>query len=125
LSPKTTILLWKDIHEIADAVCANFGLTYGRILPERNVRAKHYGECYPCDKCCNSAYINEINCREKILSLRIHQLNRPKLPLATSTILRTLAHELAHLREWNHGSRHKQFEREILDYIVELGYEVT
>lgn len=124
MAPKTTIVLWKEIHEIADAVCKHFGLTYGKILPERNMRAQHYGECRPCNKCCNASHINEINCREKVLSIRIHQLNRPKVPLATRTILHTLAHELAHLREWNHGPKHRQFEREILDYMLELGYEV-
>lgn len=124
MAPKNSIILWKDIHEVADAVCKHFGLSYGRILPETRMQAHHYGECRPCDKCCNADHINEVNCNEKDLRIRIHQLNKPRVPLATKTILHTLAHELAHLREWNHGPKHDQFERDIIDYMMELGYEV-
>ena len=121
---KTTIVLWRDIHEIAQKVCKHYDFSYGKIVPETRKLAKHYGECQPCDKCSNAEHIDERNCNEKILFIRIHQLNRPKVALATSTILRTLAHELAHLRHWDHGKVHTAFEMEIVEYIKELGYDV-
>ena len=119
---KNSIVLWKDIHEIAQKVCKHYGLSYGKIVPETRKQTKHYGECQPCDKCMNAEHIDEINCNEKILFIRIHQLNRPRIALATSTILQTLAHELAHLRQWKHGPAHRGFEDEIMDFIRELGH---
>lgn len=123
----SSIILWKNIHEIADAVCKHFELSYGKILPVTRMRVKHYGECRPCPKCTERGYDNQEHwerCKEKILYLRLHQLNKPRVPLATSTILQTLAHELAHLREWRHGPKHDAFELEIMEFIRDLGYEV-
>lgn len=119
-----TIVLWKDIHEIAQKVCKEFGLTCGKIIPETQKLAKCYGQCYPCETCQNAKHINERNCKEKTLSIRIHQLNKPRVPLATSTILDTLAHELAHLRIWEEGPAHQEFVDEILEYMKGLGYKV-
>lgn len=119
---KSSIVLWKDIHEIAQKVCTHYKLSYGRILPETRKQTRHYGECRPCDKCTNAEHIDEINCREKILYIRIHQLNKPRVALASATIFQTLAHELGHLREWKHGPAHRAFEREIMEFIKELGY---
>jgi hypothetical protein len=124
MGSKTTILLWKDIHEIAQKVCKEFDLTYGKIVPETRKLAKHYGECRPCDKCQNAEHINERNCSEKVLWIRIHQLDRPRVALATRTILHTLAHEMAHLRQWDHGKDHRSFQEEILEFIRGLGYNV-
>ena len=124
MAKKSSIVLWKDIHEIAQIVCKYYGLSYSRIVPETRKLTKHYGECRPCEKCINAEHIDERNCSDKILSIRIHQLNRTRVALATSTILRTLAHELAHLREWDHGKAHRAFEEEIVDYMKELGHDV-
>lgn len=121
---KSSIVLWKDIHEIAQQVCKHYGLSYGRIVPETRKQTKHYGECRPCNKCMNAEHIDEVNCSEKILYIRIHQLNKPRVALATSTILQTLAHELAHLRQWKHGAAHKAFKDKITAFIKETGYTV-
>lgn len=124
--PENTILLWKDVHEIADKVCTHFGLSYGKIVPETKKLAKYYGVCWPCPVCLNrhpKGWDGE-SCRHKILYLRLHQLNKPRVPLARKTILQTLAHELAHLWEWKHGPLHEECEFEILEYMRELGYEV-
>jgi len=121
---KASIVLWKDIHEIANKVCKHYGLAYGKILPETRKLAKHYGECRPCTKCNNAGHIDFRNCNDKVLSIRIHQLNHPNKALATSTILRTLSHELAHLREWEHGKSHRAFDREIIAFIRDLGYDI-
>ncbi len=122
MGAKNTVVLWKDIHEVSHKVAKYYGLKYGQIIPETRKLAKHYGECLPCDKCYNTKHIDERNCNEKILYIRVHQLNKPRVPLATSTILRILAHELAHLREWDHGRLHREFEEEIVEYMKELGY---
>jgi hypothetical protein len=120
---KPSVVLWRDIHEIADRVCKEFGLKYGKILPETRKQARHYGECRACDKCSNAEHIDERNCSDKILYIRTHRLNSRK-PLTTSTILHTLAHELAHLDVWEHGKTHRALVEEITDYIRGLGYNV-
>jgi hypothetical protein len=120
----SSIVLWRDLFQIADKVCAQFNFTYGKIVPETRKLARCYGETRACNKCRKANHINELNCREKVLYIRIHCLHKPNKSLAPSTILRTLAHELAHLREWYHGPAHRRLEREILDFIKEIGYEV-
>lgn len=121
---QASIVLWREIYEIADLVCKNFGLSYGKILPETRMRAQHYGEIRPCERCCNATHIDEINCKEKNLYIRLHILNKPKIPLATRTILDTVAHELAHLKEWRHGPKHNEFQQNIMDYMMDIGHEV-
>ena len=121
---KSSVILWKDIHEVSQKVAKHYGLSYSKIIPETRKLARHYGECQPCDTCWKTEHIDERNCSDKILAIRVHQLNKPRVALATSTILRTLAHEMAHLREWDHGKAHKVFEDEIVAYMKELGYDV-
>ena len=122
---KPSILLWRDIYDMSDKVAKHFNLRYGKILPETRKLVRFYGEATGCEKCFSSGVPDsEERCKEKILRIRIHQITRPNKPLATSTIVETLAHELAHLREWNHGSAHRRLTKEILEYIREIGYEV-
>ena len=116
------VVIWKTVVEIADRICKDYGLSYGKLLPETRKAVKFYGQCYPCDRCHNSPGINIFNCNEKLIYIRIHQINNHSKPLATSTILRTLVHELAHLKEFNHGKAHRAFEKELLAYVKELGY---
>lgn len=119
-----SIILWKDMHEIADKVCANFGMSYGKIMPETKKLAQYYGACWPCAKCIKAKHIREENCNEKILYLRLHQLNKPRIALSSKTILQTLAHELTHLGQWEHGRSFDEFEFEVLEFIKEMGYKV-
>ncbi len=118
-----SIVLWKEIHEITTLVCKYYGLTYGSLIPETRKTA-YYGSCEPCARCHNTAHIDSLNCKEKILYIRVNQLNKPRVALAASTILNTLAHELAHLKYWGHGRKHREFEKEIINYMDELGYDV-
>jgi hypothetical protein len=104
-----SIILWKEIHEIANKVCKHFRLKYNAILPETRKQVRFYGECVQTPK-------------GKNIYIRIHQLGRPRRPLAASTILDTLAHELAHLRHWGHDKKHKELHKQILVFIRELGY---
>lgn len=120
-----SVVLWKDIHEISNKLCKYYGLSYSKILPETRKQARHFGECRPCEKCCKASHVDERNCNEKILYIRTHHLNKPRKPLATSTILRTLAHELAHLRCWDHGKDHREFEEELVAHMRELGYRIA
>ena len=101
-----------------------YNLSYGKIVPETRKLTRCFGECSPCDKCYNAEHIDERNCREKILSIRVHQLDKPHISLARGTILRTLAHELTHLQEWDHGPGHRVLEKEIRQYIKDLGYDI-
>ena len=119
------ILLWRDIFEISRKVCRKFGLHYGKIEPETRKLSHMYGECQPCDRCAYTPHITDANCKHKIILIRIHQLHRPRRPLATRTIIDTLAHELAHLHPdcWEHGRAHRDFQKEILDFIRSMGYK--
>lgn len=124
MTPNSTVVLWREVHEISDAVCAHFGWSYGKIVPVTQPRARYYGECEPCDKCFNTEHIDEKNCNEKILHIRVHQLSNPRKALASRTIIHTLAHELAHLGVWAHGPAHRKMEREVVELIRELGYDL-
>lgn len=117
-----SVLLWKNVVEISDKVCKKYNLRYGKIVPETRKRARSYGECNACNKCLNNPAVDQKNCNEKTLYIRIHQLKNPNKPLSSSTILRTLAHELAHLKVWNHGPEHRAFEKEIVEFMKEQGY---
>jgi hypothetical protein len=120
-----SIILWRDIVDIAQKVCRKYNLKYGQILPCTSKTYRSFGETAPCPRCCNSLVFDGANCKEKIIKIRIHQLNRVNRPLKTSTILNTLAHELAHLKYWDHGREHLNFTKEIVQYIADLGYEVA
>jgi predicted metal-dependent hydrolase len=106
---KPTVIFWKEVHEVADKVSKHFGLKYNTIVPETRKLARCYGECRSTPKGMN-------------IFVRVHQLKNPRRPLAASTILRTLAHEMAHLKHWGHGPAHRAFTREIVEYIKELEY---
>lgn len=118
------VVIWKEVCEIAEKVARRFNFTYSSILPETRKRARHFGECSICPRCGVSDYIEDANCGQKVIRIRVHQVNNPKRPLSPRTILRTLAHELAHCvpEGWNHGAAHRRLTAEILLYIRELGY---
>lgn len=124
-STSQTVILWRDVVEVLDKICSTHNLSYGQILPCVSKRYKDFGEAAACDRCSNSDQINEANCKEKIIKIRIHMANRPKRPLKSSTIFHTLAHETAHLRHWVHGKDHRKFTHEIIDFIQELGYDCS
>lgn len=120
------VILWKEVCEIAEKVATHFSCKYSAILPETRKRARHFGECAPCERCADSLAISEANCSQKVIRIRVHQVNNPKRPLSSRTILRTLAHELAHCRSdgWDHGRKHRRLTSEISQYIRSLGYTV-
>lgn len=119
-----TILLWRDLFHIANKVCRKFKLTYGKIEPATRLQYHHYGTCEACPRCVNGKKISTANCREKIIRIRLHQVHRKNRPLKLSTIVDTLAHEMAHLAYWDHSLEHHEFQKRILDYIQSIGYNV-
>ena len=104
-----SIILWKDLQKITDVVCKKFNLKYNSLIPETRNRAFFFGACISTSK-------------GKNICLRIHQKGKPRKPLAKSTILHTLSHELAHLKYWKHGKDHNKFQKEILRFIKDKGF---
>lgn len=100
------ITLWRDLERLAGATRKKFRLKQYELQPLTLMRRGAFG--YYSDN--------------GVILLRVHQLNRPRRPLARSTILHTLAHELAHLRTWRHGRDHATFAREIWDWWKEEGW---
>jgi hypothetical protein len=106
-------VIWTDIHAIAARVCRHFGL--GKVprfepLPHRNGEALD-GRCYPG--------------RTRLVQLRVHVRHRPRVSLRRSTIMATVVHELAHLREVNHDAAFGAFTREVAEYVRGLGQPVA
>lgn len=124
MSASDGVIVWRNLFDISEKVCKQFGLRYGKIEPETNMRVHKYGEALPCDRCSSNKGVSDANCSEKIIKIRIHQLHRPNVPLSLRTIVDTLAHELAHLRPeaWVHGPKHTTFTKEILAFVREIGY---
>lgn len=146
-----SVLLWPVIHRIAKLVCERYKLHYLDRIEPLIANVRYYGETRVCEACANARFNiflsksspnrNSQNrkkkysvkktigrppkfCKKKVISLRLHKYNALKKPLSVSTIMDTLAHELAHLRPdcWAHGRSHQQLQKEILDYIRKIGY---
>ncbi len=77
---------WRDLQRLADYACRRFRLKKVSIKPITHPKARHMGLCGA----------------DGVIELRVHRLGRPNKPLKWRTLVRTLAHELAHLvdREW-------------------------
>jgi hypothetical protein len=57
--------------------------------------------------------------------VRLHRAHRIRTPLAVSTVMGTLAHELAHLKVTGHGADHGELTREIAAWMRTQGVPVT
>lgn len=60
-----------------------------------------------------------------ILRLRLQQKNRINRPLSRSTIMASLAHELSHLKEPEHGAACGELTRRIATWLKEQGQPVS
>lgn len=105
--------IWTDIHLIATKVCRHFGL--GKVprfepLQPRNGEALD-GRCWPG--------------RSRLVQLRVHVRHQPRRSLRRSTIMATVVHELAHLRELGHDEAFGAFAREVAEYVRGLGHPVA
>lgn len=63
--------------------------------------------------------------KRALIMLRLHRVGKPHQSLGRSTIMATLAHELAHLRDLDHGPQHGNLTREIADWLRTQGQPVS
>lgn len=95
-----------NLESLAKKVSKSFGLCYKRLEEYPNTH-KDFGEC------------NHIG----VIKIRLYRRGT-KIPLATKTVLDSLAHELAHLKVWDHGKAHNKLTKEILEELLFI-YEET
>lgn len=108
-------LLWLDLAELLDRAKSRFRLPAGiRLEPVRrrytHTRMDGNAHRYP-----------------PRIQLRLHRVNRPRRAVSPSTIMATLAHEIAHFVRggWDHGPTHRKHTREVAAWIREQGYPVA
>ena len=108
------VTLWVTLTEIMEAAKARWGISQDTVLLPftRGRRTKIDGRAqkYPAS-----------------IKLRLHRFHRPNQALAPSTVMATLAHEIAHLTKgcWDHGPAHRAKTREVAEWIRGLGYPVS
>ena len=95
-----TAVAWAELHHLAQRLAKRHRLGAFDLVPlaPHDRRVTCWGDCEP-----------EHASGVPLIRLRLHQLSaarRTKRPLARSTVLRFLCHELAHLREADHGRAH-------------------
>jgi len=88
----------------ADRICAQFGLRYHVLEPERANVKRRYGICYS----------------DGTIKIRLRHVATGQ-PLKYSSLVNTLCHELAHLRHFNHSPRFQDFYQEILAWARRQG----
>jgi predicted metal-dependent hydrolase len=107
----SSILLWAELHTLSQRIRRRFDLPPFILEPVTHPAARRYGDC-------------EVEGPHPyVVRLRVHQLDGRR-PLSRKTILGTLAHELAHLREPRHGKAHRRLRDEIRDFIAEPTEEI-
>lgn len=111
----SNITLWATMQELVEAAVRHFGIPEGTVL-EPLRRGKHDGKAWrPTLR------------RPARIRIRVHKYRRPKVPLAASAILATLAHEIAHLIPggWDHGPEHRRLAREVAAWMRGRGHQVS
>ena len=100
MNPPETHELMRRLTCDADRICAQFQIRYKEIAAERaNVRSR-YGVCYS----------------DGTIKIRLRHAATGR-PLKYSSLVSTLCHELAHLREMNHSPAFWDVVRSVLpDY---------
>lgn len=102
----TSITTWAELHRLTDRAARAFGITDQILIePITHPKARIFGR---------TLVAPDAPAR---IQLRLHRLGR-RAPLARSTLLDTLAHELAHLLIWEHGAAHQQLTKEIRQWIA-------
>jgi hypothetical protein len=117
--------VWHDIHVIAQKVAKRFGLKNNlRFEPiPASTGARRDGDCTK----------GSYSTQEGLIRIRVHRIKKgedgtwkkARGSVKRSTILASLAHELAHLRLYEHGPEFRAFTLEIADYIRSLGEPVS
>jgi len=105
--------IWTDLHELAEKAAKKFKLPTSIIIEPMPKPRRGDGD----------------NTRQPgatpLIRIRVHRVGRPRQALKTTTILATLAHELAHLKYWDHGKEQYHLTHEIADFFREEGHEVA
>ncbi|MBM4383746.1 MAG: M48 family metallopeptidase [Deltaproteobacteria bacterium] len=97
MKPPSEILA--QLNRDGAALAARFGLQYRAIEAELPRVKRRYGVCFA----------------DGTIRIRLTHATSGG-PLAYSSLVNTLCHELAHLRHFNHGARFKRLYREILEH---------
>jgi len=71
-----------------------------------------------------SSEFGDYSSRTKTLRIRLHRLGRVTRLLTRSTIMATLAHELAHMKGLEHNAAHGELTRQIADWLRTQGQPV-
>lgn len=108
-------LLWIDLVELLDRAKSRFKLREGiRLEPVRR-RYTH------------TTMDGKAHRYPPRIQLRLNRYRRPSQALKPSTVMATLAHEIAHFVKggWDHGPEHRRITREVAQWIRGQGYDVA
>jgi len=101
------ILAWRDLEDMARAAADEFGFHLEGVAPITNLRDKNFGYAR----------------RSGWIEMRLHWRRCPGRPLRWTTIVDTLAEELAHLGTWDehrsHGPRWRDLRRRIKRFLID------
>jgi hypothetical protein len=109
------VTLWTTLTEIVEAAKARWGIDSRTVLVPFTRKG------------CRRRRLGEAHLRPPMIKLRLHRYHRPKVALAATTIMSTLAHEIAHLCKgcYEHGPAHRAKSREVAAWMREMGYPVA
>ena len=96
---KTRRDLIERLRRDADRICAQFGLEYASIDPERANVKRRYGICYS----------------DGSIKIRLRHVYTGE-PLKYSSLVNTLCHELAHLKHFDHSPRFQAYYLKLLAF---------
>jgi hypothetical protein len=101
--------LWPHLQRLAKLACEEFDLDLRVLKPFKLEEEEKdcFGRCY----------------QDHTVKVRVNMYRRPRRLLSRTVIVDTLAHELAHLRDWQAGEckEHSELRREILAFWKERG----
>ena len=101
-----SVALWPHLQRIAQLACEEFKLyRFKKLEPVTEQTKREYGRCF----------------EDGTVKLRVYRFREPRRALSRRIIVGTLAHELAHLREWRHGQAHTELTRKIIEFWKERG----
>lgn len=81
------VTLWRELEIATRAACKRFGLRPVRLVASTHPLARYHGQC---------EHVSDDH-SPVIVTIRVHRLGHPKIPLARRTVMDTLVHELAHV----------------------------
>lgn len=110
--------LWVDIVRLGRKAARHFKLTSRRIVFEPIMPRPGLAADGGCHK------HGPLGSQLPHIYLRVFRVNRPRSPLRRSTIMASLAHELAHLRHDDHLAPHGELTRQIAAWLKEQGQPV-